>query len=593
VNASSDRVPLVRESAERSLAATALAGRDEVWICRVPAEEILAEADRIDDALGSGHDLPLAGLTFAVKDNIDVAGMATTAGCPAFAYVADADAPAVRSLREAGALLVGKTNLDQFATGLVGTRSPFGAVRSAADPARVSGGSSSGSAVAVALGEADLALGTDTAGSGRVPAAFNEIVGLKATRGLVSTAGVVPACRSFDCVSVFAADVDLAERAMAELTGRRGDSPGRRVFPADSPLGPPPRPVVARASADDLGSLAPGWLEAYSAAADRLAATGCDLVEIDLDPYLAAGRLLYGGAFVAERHAALGAFIEAHADEVDPTVGQIISAAGCIVAGAYVRDVERLTILAGKAAAAWRHCGAHSLLLPTTTRHPTLDEVARDPVGVNADLGRFTTFLNLLDMCAVAVPAASVAGLPFGVSCIGPAFSDLVQLDMARRVVGNSNPSPAKWSEARRGRLCPPGVLLGVVGAHLSGQPLNHQLTDRGARLLGPARTAGCYRLHALATDPPKPGLRRVDAGGGTVEMEIWELPPVAFAEFVAAVPNPLAIGPVLLEDGMSVPGFLCEPVALSDAPDITVHGGWLHYLADSALAQDPAGTRS
>jgi allophanate hydrolase len=214
-------------------------------------------------------------------------------------------------------------------------------------------------------------------------------------------------------------------------------------------------------------------------------------------------------------------------------------------------------------------------------------------VGVNAELGRFTTFLNLLDMCAVAVPAGAVAGLPFGVSCIGPAFSDLVQLDMARRVMGAGIPAPATWAEARRGRLSPPGALIAVVGGHLSGQPLNHQLTERGARLLGPARTADCYRLHALATDPPKPGLRRVDAGGGPVAAEIWELPPVAFAEFVAAVPPPMTIGPVLLEDGTSVPGFLCEPVALSDAPDITVYGGWRSYRAASITAQAPARTRS
>jgi allophanate hydrolase len=587
------RVSLVRKSAERSLAATEAAGRDEVWICRVPTDEILAEADRIDHAIDSGDDLPLAGLTFAVKDNIDVAGMATTAGCPAFAYLADTDAPAVRSLQEAGALLIGKTNLDQFATGLVGTRSPFGAVRCVADPTRISGGSSSGSAVAVALGEADFALGTDTAGSGRVPAAFNGIVGLKATRGLVSTAGVVPACRSFDCVSVFAPDVDLAERVMTELTKPRRDAPGGRIFPADSPLGPPARPVVARPSDDALGLLAPGWLEAYSAAADRLAVTGCDLVEIDLEPFLAAGRLLYEGAFVAERHAAVGAFVVAHTDEVDPTVAQIIAAAGRVGADAYVRDMERLTNLAERATAVWRHCAADSLLLPTTTRHPTFDEVAQDPLGVNAELGRFTTFLNLLDMCAVAVPAATIAGLPFGVSCIGPAFSDLVQLDVARRVLSAESTATATWREARRGRLSLPGILLAVVGAHLSGQPLNHQLTERGARLLGPARTAGCYRLHALATDPPKPGLRRVDAGGDSVAVELWELPPVAFAEFAAAVPAPMAIGPVLLEDDTWVPGFLCEPVALHDAPDITVYGGWVAYLAASTPAQVPAGTQS
>jgi allophanate hydrolase len=337
---------------------------------------------------------------------------------------------------------------------------------------------------------------------------------------------------------------------------------------------------VARPSDEALGPLASGWLEAFAAAAAQLAAAGCEVVEIDLEPFLAAGRMLYGGAFVAERHAAVGAFIEAHRDEVDPTVAAIITKAGQLRANALVQDTARLMDLAYSAAAEWAYVGVDSLLLPTTTRHPTLAEVAEDPFGVNADLGRFTTFMNLLDMCAVSVPAGTVGGLPFGVSCIGPAFSDLVQLDLARRLVGVSPPAASSWREGRRGRLCPPALPVAVVGAHLSGQPLNYQLTERGARMLGPARTAACYRLHSLATDPPKPGLRRVDAGGAQVALEVWELPPAAFGDFVAAVPPPLVIGSVLLEDGTSVPGFLCEPVALDGAPDITGHGGWRDYLA-------------
>lgn len=578
-------------AAERSLAAIARAQRDEVFISLVQPDEVRRAAERVDDILASGSDQPLAGLTFAVKDNIDVAGLPTTAGCPAFAYRPASDAPAVLALVSAGAVCLGKTNLDQFATGLVGTRSPYGAVRNAVVPERIAGGSSSGSAVAVALGLVDLALGTDTAGSGRVPAALNGVVGLKATRGTVSTTGVVPASRSFDCVSVFAGDVALAERAMAELTGPRGWAPGRREFPPTTPLGPRGRPVVARARSADLGSLAPGWLNAYFVALDRLEAAGCAVVEIDLAPFLAAGRLLYGGAFVAERYAAVGAFIDAHPGQVDPTVAGIIGAGRVVSAAELVADWERLSVLAQAGSEEWARVGADSMLLPTTTRHPTLADVATDPVGVNVDLGRFTTFLNLLDMCAVAVPIEDeVDGLAFGVSCIGPAFSDLVQLDLARRLqdhrIGTSTDA-GSWRETRRGRLCPPGITLAVVGAHLSGQLLNHQLTERGARLLGPAHTAACYQLHALTTEPPKPGLRRVESGGSRVELEIWEIPPAGYAEFVAAVPPPMVIGTVELDDGTAVSGFLCEPDALIGAPDITAFGGWRAYVAARGAVVD------
>jgi allophanate hydrolase len=575
---------LARQAAERSLAALAASDRAEVWIAMVEPRTVLTRADEVDNARRAGADLPLAGLTFAVKDNIDVAGLDTTAGCPAFAYRPLTDAPSVRALLDAGALCLGKTNLDQFATGLVGTRSPYGAVRNAIEPTRISGGSSSGSAVAVALGLVDVALGTDTAGSGRVPAALNGIVGLKATYGLVSTVGVVPACRSFDCVSVFAGDVVLAERAMAEMTGHRG-GPDRRVFPPDSPLGPPSTPVVARACGPALGDLAPDRLRAYDAAMAHLERMGCLVVEIDLEPFLEAGRLLYEGAFVAERYAAVGAWIDSHPEDTEPTVGAIITAAKGMAASRLASDMERLSELRSEAANEWNRVGAHSLILPTTPTHPTLAEVEADPVGTNTLLGRFTTFLNLLDMCAVAVPFGTCDGLPFGISCIGPAFSDLVQIDVARRVERAQDieevavDAVTSWRSAGTGRLAPPGIALAVVGAHLSGQPLNRQLTERGARLLGPARTADAYRLYALETDPPKPGLVRVRSGGAHIAVEIWELPTVGFADFVADLPPPMAIGSLQLDDGSSVAGFLCEPVAIESAIDITEHGGWRAYL--------------
>jgi allophanate hydrolase len=571
---------------ERSRAAIDAAAREEVWISRFTPEALEAEADRVDAAVGAGAHLPLAGLTFAVKDNIDVVGLATTAACPAFAYEPGSDAPAVRALRDAGAVCIGKTNLDQFATGLVGTRSPYGAVRNAIDPSRISGGSSSGSAVAVALGLVDIALGTDTAGSGRVPAALNGIVGMKATFGLVSTEGTVPACASFDCVSVLAPDVALAERAMAELT-RPGPAGGPlRRFPPDAPLGPSGRPVVARPAEGALDVLDPARRDCYDAALASLDALGCEVVEIDLEPFLEAGLLLYQGAFVAERYDAVGAWVDAHRGQVDPTVGAIIAAAAALTAPRLAADVARLARLRRVTSLEWARVGADTLLLPTVAIHPTLAEVAADPVGLNTQLGRFTTFLNLLDMCAVSVPFGTCHGLPFGVSCIGPAFSDLVQVDLASRLArGGTFPAapreaPPSWRSPAAGRSAPAGIAIGVVGAHLAGQPLNHQLTDRGGRWLGAASTTSAYRLYALDTDPPKPGLVRVPSGGVPIAVEVWELPPAGFADFVAHVPPPMAIGTLLLSDGSDVPGFLCEPIALSDAADISHFGGWRAYLA-------------
>ena len=575
-----------RQAAERTLAAIEQSPRPEAWISRFEPTDIRAAADRIDAQANRVADLPLAGLTFAVKDNIDVAGLPTTAGCPAFSYLPVQDAPAVRALTQSGALCIGKTNMDQFATGLVGTRSPYGAVRSASDPDLIAGGSSSGSAVAVALGEVDLALGTDTAGSGRVPAALNGVVGFKATLGLVSTVGVVPACRSFDCVTVFARDAAGCEGAMAAMTGPLGAAPGRRSFPPDLPLAPRTPAVVAVPDDEVLGVLAKDRLDAYRAATAALVEAGCVLRSLDLGPYLRAGQLLYGGAFVAERYAAVGRFVGAHPGEVDAIVARVIGTAAGIGAAQLSADQETLARLAVEARAEWDRVDADTLLLPTTTHHPTLAEVAADPVGVNAGLGHFTTFLNLLDMCAVAVPAGVVARRPFGVSCIGPAFSDLVQLEVAARLERSLSPVATRAPLHSTLRLKPPAVSLAVVGAHLSGQPLNHQLTSRGARLRDVTRTAACYRLHALATEPPKPGLVRVTRDGRSIDVEVWELAPSRFADFVASVPLPMSIGTVLLEDGTSVPGFLCEPLVLEGAPDISEFRGWKAYL-------DSAGTRS
>ncbi|MFG2358364.1 allophanate hydrolase [Streptomyces sp. NPDC048521] len=543
------------------------ADRPEIWIHLRPCGDVLAEAARIDPAL------PLAGLVAAVKDNIDVAGLPTTAGAPSYAYRPETDAPAVARLRAAGAVVLGKTNLDQFATGLVGTRSPYGAVRNAWDPARISGGSSSGSAVAVALGMVDVALGTDTAGSGRVPAALNGIVGVKPSKGLVPVTGVVPACYTLDCVTVLARDLRLA-RTAAEIV--EGPDPADPLSRAGTQLPPPPaRPRVAVPAGRHLDGMADGWRTAFDAAVARLASTGVEITETDITPLLRAAELLYGGAFVAERYAAVGGHLEKHrhliGTDLDPTVASIVLAGRDRTAADWAADTARLAALGAAGRALLDGCTA--LLTPTTTWHPRLAEVAADPVGANARMGRFTNFANLLDCASLAVPAGFVDGLPFGVMLTGPAFSDRALAALAER-------------------LANPALDLFVVGAHLTGQPLNAQLVQAGGTLVGTARTSGGYRLHALATEPPKPGLVRTAAhampgtgaetgsGAAGIEGEIWRLPAAGFGTFTAAVPAPMTIGTVELADGRQTKGFLVEPYAVEGTPDITRFGGWRAYLA-------------
>ncbi|MEV4555672.1 allophanate hydrolase [Kitasatospora sp. NPDC049285] len=522
----------------------AAADRPEVWIDLRPQDGPEAEAAAVDARVAAGEHLPLAGLVLAVKGNIDVAGLPTTAGCPSYAYRPAADAPAVARLRAAGAVVLGTTNLDQFATGLVGTRSPYGAVRGAVDPTRISGGSSSGSAVAVALGLVDLALGTDTAGSGRVPAALNGVVGLKGAPGAVPTAGVVPACRSLDCVSVFARTTELAlaaHRLMADPAPQPARAPG------------PWRVAVPRP--EQLGELAEGWSAAFRRAAAAFPAAR----ELDLTPFSTVAAMLYDGAFAAERYDAVGEFLARGGPDLDPTVRRIVLAAGELPAHRLFRDRARLADL--REAALAELGDADALLLPTTTGHPTLAEVAADPVGSNARLGRFTNSANLLGLCALAVPAGEVDGLPFGVMLVG-------------------RPHTEDRLAAIAAQLTDPPVPLAVFGAHLTGQPLNGHLLALGAHLAGAVSTAAEYRLYALPTDPPKPGLVAVADGGAAIGGELWLLPPAGLARLLATLPAPMLLGPVRLADGRTVPGFRCDPAGAAGAPDITHHGSWPAYLA-------------
>ncbi|WTW99106.1 allophanate hydrolase [Streptomycetaceae bacterium NBC_01309] len=555
--------------------------RPEVWILLRDEADVLADADRVDARVnartgagaaaggGEGDELPLAGLLLAVKDNVDVAGLPTTAACPAYAYTPPRSATAVARLVDAGAIVLGKTNLDQFATGLVGTRSPYGAVRNAWHPDRISGGSSSGSAVAVALGIADLAVGTDTAGSGRVPAALNGIVGIKATLGLVPVTGVVPAARPYDCVTVFAGTVALAARAIAIMAGPDAADPLSRPWPADVRLAAPPEPRIAVPDPAALAPLSDEARAAFAAAVDRLADAGATVRVVDVAPLLATAKLLYDGALVAERYAAVGDFLATEPPGADPTVSAIILAAGSLSAHDLAADQRRVDEARVTAAALLDGCDA--LLLPTTVGHPTLAEVAADPVGANSRLGTYTNFLNLLDMAAVAVPAGTADGTPFGVSVVARAFDDQIGVDLAARLTGETVDRPVPGL----------GLDLVVFGAHRHGQPLNHQLTGAGARLRGIVRTSPDYRMLDLRTDPPKPGITATAPGeGGALEGERWTLSPAALGVFLAALPAPMTLGKVTLDTGEAVTAFHCDVPPGADVVDVTGYGSWPAYQA-------------
>ena len=560
-----------------------------IFITLVEREKALAAAASLPPF--SPAAFPLWGVPFAVKDNIDVEGVPTTAGCPDYAFVPSESAPAVARLLAAGAILIGKTNLDQFATGLVGVRSPYPIPRNAFDPAIVPGGSSSGSAVAVARGLVTFALGTDTAGSGRVPAGLNNIVGLKPTLGLVPTRGVVPACRTLDCVSVFALTVDDAVQACAVMAGPDADDPFSRAgpAPAPSPLPPAFRLGIPRTSDlffdGDAQSAA-----AFEAARRHYAGLGASFVDIDLTPFLETARLLYEGAYVAERHAAVGDFIAAHPGSAHPVTRRIIEGAGHFTAADAFRARYRLAELSRETEPVWNRIDA--MLVPTLPRPYSVADLEADPIGPNARLGTYTNFVNLLDLCALAVPGPLRAdGFPAGTTLIGPRGSDTRLAGIGRAVqaaaaltLGATGAEQPPLAEAPD-RAAPGEIEICVVGAHLSGMPLNHELQSLGGRFLRAVATQPSYRLHALPGGPPRrPGLLRVAEGEGlAIATEVWALSPDGFGRFVAGIPAPLGIGTLRLADGTTPKGFLCEPIALEGAQDVSAHGGWRAYIASLA----------
>ena len=565
-----------------------------VWISTVDANTLRQRAAALDRVLADDPDAalssPVFGALFAVKDNIDLAGLPTTAGCPAIAYLPTHSAHVVETLEAAGAIAIGKTNLDQFATGLVGTRSPYGAVPNSFRPEYISGGSSSGSAVAVAKGQVHFALGTDTAGSGRVPAGLNNVVGWKPTRGVLSNEGIVPACRSLDCVAVFAMTVADASRAVSVM---RGDGD---VTALDRAL------VHAMQPADIRGRFRFGIPKqreffgdahatvAFDDAITRMRSLGGTPVEVDMAPLWRVADMLYEGPWVAERHAAIREFFDTQPDAIDPTVRAIIAGASRFNATDTFVALAALDVAQRATAALWSDIDL--LLVPTAPTIYTIADVMADPITLNRRMGTYTNFVNLLDWAAIAVPSSLRAdGLPFGVTLVGPGGSDIALASLGQRyhdasflMLGATGIAPvAAESLTTKAN----GVRLAVVGAHLSGLPLNHELTSRGARLVRSARTAPTYRLFRLPnTQPPKPGLVKVrERTVAGIEIEVWELGLAAFADFVSRIPSPLGIGTLDLEDGTHVQGFVCEASATVGAEDVTAFGGWRNYIGQRALS--------
>jgi allophanate hydrolase len=558
-----------------------------IFITLRPIDDVLADAASLPKA--DAATLPLYGIPVVVKDNIDVARLPTSAACPDFAYRADSDAAAVRKLREAGALIIGKTNLDQFATGLVGVRSPYGVPRNALDPLLVPGGSSSGSAVAVAAGIVPLALGTDTAGSGRVPAGLNNIVGLKPSLGAISASGVVPACRTLDCVSVFALTVDDAWEAYGVLSGFEPADPYSREA---APPSLEPLPPVLRIGIPDAASLTFGGDSeaeaAFRASVNALRRAGHTLREVDLTPFFAAAELLYEGPWVAERYQAVRALFESRPEALLDVTRGIIGRATQVSAADAFAGQYRLAQLRREAGAIWR--SIDMLVVPTFPRPHTLAALAADPLGPNRELGTYTNFVNLLDLCALAVPATLTGRRAAGITLIAPDGRDGLLASFGRELHASSGltlgateravpPAPALRPNAGE------DIELVVVGAHLSGMPLNGELVSAGARFARKITTAPDYRLFALPGGPPfRPGLLRVEPRAGhPIEVEVWTMPPASFGKFVASIPAPLGIGTVRLSDGTAPKGFLVENAGLVGARDISSYGGWRAFAMEVA----------
>ena len=556
-----------------------------IFISLREEQDAVAEAEAL--VAKDAATLPLLGVPVAIKDNIDVAGLPTTAACPAYSYMPTRDATVVARLRNAGAIVIGKTNLDQFATGLVGVRSPYGIPTNAMRADLIPGGSSSGSAVAVSAGLVPLSLGTDTAGSGRVPAMLNNIVGLKPSLGLVPTSGVVPACRTLDCVSIFSLTVDDAVAALAAMAGPDRSDPfsRNRTLAGLSPFPPGLRLGVPRdGQLIFFGDRAQE--AAYAAAVERWRALGATLIPFDLEPFYETARLLYEGPWVAERYLVIRNLLASSPDAIHPVTREITIAGSRISAADTFAALYRLQALRRTAEHAF--AGIDALVLPTAPTAYSTAQVLANPIELNSRLGTYTNFVNLLDLCGLAVPSAIRADeIPFGITLLAPAGQDALLAS-----IGRVFQAQTKLTLGAKGVALPPladielalqgdEIPIAVVGAHLSGMALNGELKALGGRLLEATSTAPDYRLYALPTTPPKPGMLRVEPrAGASIELELWALGPAAFAKFVAAIPPPLSIGTVRLKDGRGVKGFIVEAADIASARDISAFGGWRAFVA-------------
>jgi allophanate hydrolase len=556
-----------------------------IFISLRDEEEAIAEAKALSTK--DAAKLPLFGVPVAVKDNIDVAGLPTTAACPAFAYTPSRDATAVARLRANGAIIIGKTNLDQFATGLVGVRSPYGIPKNPMRGDLIPGGSSSGSAVAVSAGLVPLALGTDTAGSGRVPAMLNNIVGLKPSVGLISTAGVVPACRTLDCVSILSLTTDDAMMALAAMAGPDSVDPFSRGRPLSAMTAFPGHLRLGVPLSGQLIFFGDKAAEAaYCDALKRWSSLGATLVEFDLEPFYETARLLYEGPWVAERYLVIRDLLASSPEAVHPVTREITIAGARVSAADTFAALYRLQALRKISEQAF--AGIDALVLPSAPTAYSTEQVLANPVELNSRLGTYTNFVNLLDLCGLALPASIRPDeIPFGITLVAPAGHDAQLASIGRVFHADTKLTlgskaiaqpPLAQLPARAGGE---EIAIAVVGAHLSGMALNGELKALGARLLEATATAPDYKLYALDTKPPKPGMLRVAAGtGSSIELEVWTLSAASFGKFVAAIPPPLSIGTVRLADGRAVKGFIVEAADIAGARDISAFNGWRAFMA-------------
>jgi allophanate hydrolase len=562
-----------------------------IFISLRDEKDVIAEAEALTKKDAAA--LALYGVPFAVKDNIDALGLPTTAACPAFSYTPAHDATAVAKLRAAGAILIGKTNLDQFATGLVGVRSPYGIPVNPIRADLIPGGSSSGSSVAVSAGLVPLALGTDTAGSGRVPAMLNNIVGLKPSLGLISTAGLVPACRTLDCISIFSLTVDDAVAALQVVAGADGADP----FSRDRPLAA----MTAFPQHLKLGIPRDGQLiffgdkaaeAAYGEALKRWTSLGATLVEFDLEPFYETARLLYEGPWVAERYLVIRNLLASSPGSIHPVTREITAAGARLTASDTFAALYRLQALRRVTERTFVNLDA--IVLPTAPTAYSTAQVLANPIELNSRLGTYTNFVNLLDLCGLALPAAMRPdGIPFGITLLAPAAKDALLASIGRVFHADTQLTLGAGSLPQPPLATLPAIASGdeiaiaVVGAHLSGMALNGELKELGGRLLEATATAADYKLYALGTTPAKPGMLRVATGtGSSIALEVWALPAAAFGKFVAAIPPPLSIGTVRLADGRGVKGFIVEPADISGARDISAFGGWRTFMAERANSE-------